>query len=162
MLVIQSCSLRTGVFVAAWAASLAVAGPDRSAAGEAYGPSDSTRRPTIELPSDAAVLRQKVSVPLERLVHPVTLDELADLSADLSAQRPAPSGNPFADDPRPAPEGKLPAANLLEILGRAIVRSTPMPSLDGIREQIPGLPLPAAKNQPPAAEEAAEDPFDEF
>jgi len=57
------------------------------------------------------------------------------------------------------------------ILGRAIVRSTPVPSLDAIRQQLPALPLPAANHQSPAADAAsgidaglaptAEDPFSE-
>ncbi|MEX2092930.1 MAG: tetratricopeptide repeat protein [Pirellulales bacterium] len=111
---------------------------------------------TVTMNTDVGALRQKVSVPLDRLVQPVSLAELANISAEMPAPAaPAAHEDPFADDPRPAAGGKIPSGKLLGILGRAIVEAAPMPSLEGLREQIPGLPAPAASGEAPAAD----DPF---
>ena len=126
---------------------------------------------TVTMNTDVGALRQKVSVPLDRLVQSVSLAELANVSAEMpapaapaaaaapveSTARDAASvakaspDDPFADDPRPAAGGKIPSGKLLGILGRAIVEAAPIPSLEGLREQIPGLPAPAASGEAPAA-----------
>jgi hypothetical protein len=46
---------------------------------------------------------------------------------------------------------------LLGILGRAMVESAPLPSLEGLRQQIPGLPAPTTTDATPAADD---DPFE--
>lgn len=145
-------------------------------------------RADVAIHTDVGALRQKVSVPLERLVQPVSLAELVNVSAETpapaaattpvaapesaavvapvatpieSTDRDTASGDeaspddPFADDSRSAPGGKIPSGKLLGILGRAITESAPIPSLEGLRKQIPQLPLPAANGD--AA--AADDPF---
>ncbi len=115
---------------------------------------------TVAIHTDVGALRQKVSVPLDRFVQPVSLAELAS----ISAERPTPAAasvakaatdDPFADDSQPAPGRKIPSGKLLGILGRALVESAPIPSLEGLRQQIPGLPAPATTGDAPAAE----DPF---
>jgi tetratricopeptide (TPR) repeat protein len=143
---------------------------DGAAAAGQDGHFDSNRRATLAMHTDVGVLRQKVSVPLDRLVQPVSLAELAELSADTDNAASS-LADPFADDPRPTSAGKIPSGKLLGIFGRAIMHSAPVPSLDGLREQIPGLPLPNADDQSQAADAASdadadfaagpEDPFSE-
>lgn len=96
----------------------------------------------FEVHTDVAALRRPVSVPLDRLVRPVSLSELV---ADMPAESPsiASAGNPFADDPKPATKGKVPSGKLMGILGRAIIEATPLPSVEGIRRQLPNLSAPA-------------------
>jgi len=127
------------------------------------------RRASLAMHTDVGALRQAVSVPLDRLVEPVSLAELADVAAAAGAA--APIGNPFTDDQHPVPEGKIRSGKLLGIVGLALMQSAPVPSLDGIREQIPELPLRATNDSPTltnaefGAEEdfapAAENPFSE-
>ena len=133
------------------------------------------RRASLAMHTDVGALRQAVSVPLDRLVEPVSLAELADVAAaaprTTAAGAAAPIGNPFNDDPHHVPEGKIRSGKLLGIVGRALMQSAPVPSLDGIREQIPVLAGPDANDSPPpnnaefGAEEdiapAAENPFSE-
>lgn len=155
-------------------------------------------RPMPVVRTDAGVLRQKASVPLDRLTSDITLAEIAGIAAQQRATLAVESGsNPFSDDPaqtaRPAdqpaatrdadpfaetspatqdgatasaapqPEpvdpfggsesaasGKLSSGKLFGILGRAVARAAPVPSLDSVRDQMQHLPLPAAGNQPPA------------
>lgn len=63
------------------------------------------------------------------------------------------STNPFTDDPAPQPEGKIPSGKLMGIVGRALFESAPVPSLEGLREKLPNVPLPAGGGAPPAAAE---------
>lgn len=137
--------------------------PDRAVATGEDGQFDSNHRAMPAMQTDVGVLRQKVSVPLDRLVQPVSLADLAGLSADTTNAASS-LADPFADDPSPASAGKIPSGKLLGILGRAIVNSAPVPSLDGLREQIPGLsPLAADAASDSDAELAAdpEEPFSE-
>jgi hypothetical protein len=101
---------------------------------------------SFEVHTDVAALRRPISVPLDRLVRPVSLDELV---ANMPDEAPsiASAGNPFADDPKPATKGKIPSGKLMGILGRAIMRATPVPSVEGIRQQLPNLPAPATPEQ---------------
>ena len=101
---------------------------------------------TFEVHTDVAALRRPVSVPLDRLVRPVSLSELV---ANMPAETPgiASAGNPFADDPKPTTEGKIPSGKLMGILGRAIIKATPVPSVEGIRRQLPNLSAPATPEQ---------------
>jgi hypothetical protein len=81
-----------------------------------------------------------------------------------------PQNDPFADDPRPPtaakakevdpfavdaasdqPEGTVPSGKLIGILGRALRQAAPLPSLEGLRQQLPPLPVPGAAGQPPNA-----------
>jgi hypothetical protein len=143
-------------------------------------------RQEIVRQAELAVLRQKVSMPLDRLVQPVSLAEwrnaatiapqvstsAAHQSADVlpSPARTAPpaevseqasatnevadaSTNPFADDPAPQPEGKIPSGKLMGIVGRALFESAPVPSLEGLREKLPNVPIPAGGAAPPATED---------
>jgi hypothetical protein len=84
---------------------------------------------------------------------------------------PGPSDNPFVDDPEPAisanthadeavvpaafvdeqPAGKIPASKLMGIFGRVLSRTAPVPSLDGLRDQIPDWAAPTAGDDPLAA-----------
>jgi hypothetical protein len=147
----------------------------------------SDHRATVARHTDVGALRQKISVPLDRLVQPVSLTELASVSVEVPAPAAAPpieptardaaspatasTDNPFADDLQPAPGGKIPSGKLLGILGRAIIESAPVPSFEGLREQIPGLPAPTTRGDTPAAADpfgadaavapAADDPFGE-
>ena len=106
--------------------------------------------------TDAAVLRQKVSVRLDQLVRPVSLSELVSASAPRPATTAmeagaAPVGDPFADDQPTAPQGKIPSGKLMGIVGRALLKSTPVDSLDALREKVADLPLPGATEAAPAA-----------
>jgi hypothetical protein len=143
-------------------------------------------RQEIVRQAELAVLRQKVSMPLDRLVQPVSLAEwrsaatieprvsttsatpsptvlplparsapAAEVSEQASAATPATdaSTNPFSDDPAPQAEGKVPSGKLMGIVGRALFESAPVPSLEGLRQKLPNLPLPAGGSAPPAAED---------
>jgi hypothetical protein len=101
---------------------------------------------TFEVHTDVAALRRPVSVPLDRLVRPVRLDELV---ANMPDETPsiASAGNPFDDDPKPATKGKIPSGKLMGILGRAIIEATPVPSVEGFRRQLPNLPGSATPEQ---------------
>lgn len=120
-------------------------------------------RAEIAVHTDAGALRQAVSVPLDRLVEPVGLSELREISADGSppgtatiSDQPvaadtgatgAQSGNdPFADDPHSPADGKIRSGKLMGIVGRALLQSAPVPSLEGLRGQIPGLPQATAED----------------
>jgi hypothetical protein len=96
---------------------------------------------------ELAVLRQKVSMPLDQLVRPVTLAEWQNV-ADAHS-----TSNPFIDDPAPQAGGKLPSGKLIGIVGRALIDSAPVPSLDGLREKLPNVPMPAGAAAPPASED---------
>ena len=128
--------------------------------------------------TDAEVLRQKVSVPLDQLVQPGTLADWTRGPAGLQMpKQPAPladsqdrggpdadatPGDPFADDPfadadgaaNDQPEGKVPSGKLLGILGRVLRRTAPLPSLEGLREQLPALPVPGTASATPDADAA--------
>jgi hypothetical protein len=111
------------------------------------------RRAALAMHTDVGALRQRVSVPLDRLVEPVTLAQLVDV-AEVEPQNTvtdiaAPIGNPFTDDPRSVLEGKIRSGKLLGIVGRALMQSAPVPSLDAIRQQVPGLLRPAANDSVP-------------
>jgi tetratricopeptide (TPR) repeat protein len=110
----------------------------------------------ITMRTDAGALRQQVSVPLERLVQPVSLAELASLSTSVPQAAPATStsNNPFTDDPRSDAVGKIPSGKLLGILGRAFTHAAPWPSLDRWREKLPELSSPGGRGQssPPDAQ----------
>lgn len=162
-------------------------------------------RPEPVVQTDAGVLRQKISVPLDRLTHSITL---ADLSSAAAIQAPSVAvetgSNPFSDDPSAVPAveqntasseapaatkaaaaaemaeapgessdadpfaleepasnaptnaGKIRSGKLFGILGRALTSAAPVPSLDGLRKQLPDLPVPIPGGQPPA-EAAASD-----
>ena len=150
--------------------------------------------------TDAGVLRQRVAVRLDQLVRPVSLAELVRESAlqptiteapivptpiaqsplaeptapsvepATSADEP-PAGDPFADDQPSAQAGKIPSGKLMGILGRALLKSTPVQSLEALREKIPAVPLPGVTGNSPAATAspaadaaaapAGEDPFAE-
>jgi hypothetical protein len=62
--------------------------------------------------------------------------------------------DPFAGADTPtgsdSPTGKIPSGKLLGILQRAVTRAAPLPSLEGVRDQLPSLPGPLAGNQPGA------------
>ena len=94
--------------------------PRTSASDSAANPS--VQSATFEVRTDAAVLRRKVSVPLDRLVQPVSLAEIAAVSEVKmeSIAEPASIGspdNPFADDSRPEPNGTIQSGKLLGIIG---------------------------------------------
>lgn len=125
-------------------------------------------RPTPVVHTDAGVLRQPLSLPLDRLAQSTTLADLAAASAKQTPTTAIETGsNPFADDPAShasangptAAEGKIPSGKLLGILSRAAARAAPLPSLEGVRNQLPALPLPGATNQPAAEQPADADPF---
>ncbi len=106
--------------------------------------------------TDAAVLRQKVSVRLDQLVRPVSLNELVTASAPQPATTaneaaPPPARDPFADDQPAAPHGKIPSGKLMGILGRALLKSAPVDSLEAVREKMADLPLPGETGAAPAA-----------
>jgi len=102
------------------------------------------------LPAETRAMRQQLSVPLDRLVQPVSLSELVE----MSAQSPTPTAtNPFADDHPTAPDGKISSGKLMGIVGRALMKSAPVPSLDGLRERIPGLPSSATNDSSVQAED---------
>jgi hypothetical protein len=140
-------------------------------------------RQEIVRQAELAVLRQKVSMPLDRLVQPISLAEwrnaatiapqvstvtprqsagvlpspvdvapVAQAPEQASAAMPAvdASTNPFADDPAPQSEGKIPSGKLMGIVGRALFESAPVPSLEGLREKLPNVPIPAGGAAPPA------------
>jgi hypothetical protein len=105
--------------------------------------------------TDAAVLRQRVSVRLDQLVRPVSLSELVSASAPRPATTAkeaaaVPAGDPFDDDQPAAPQGKIPSGKLMGILGRALLKSTPVDSLDALRQKAAELPLPGATDATPA------------
>lgn len=186
MSVFRSCGLAVCVIAAT------VPGTSNGqSAGNELPPSRSAIRQEIVRQAELAVLRRKVSMPLDRLVQPVSLAEwrnaatiepqfsmstarqspdalplpassapAAGVSEQASAATPAAdtSTNPFADDPAPQPEGKIPSGKipsgkLLGIVGRALFESAPVPSLDGLREKLPNVPIPAGGGTPPAADE---------
>lgn len=157
----------------------------QSAGNELPGPRPVIRQEIVRQ-AEIAVLRQKVSMPLDRLVQPVSLAEWRDAatiapqvstsvahhSADeiSSPTRTAPaaeisqrasatkevadaSTNPFADDPAPQPEGKIPSGKLMGIVGRALFESAPVPSLEGLREKLPNVPVPAGGRAPPVTDD---------
>lgn len=158
-------------------------------------------RPEPVVRTDAGVLRQRVSVPLDRLTHSVTLAELTSAAADEAPTVAVETGsNPFSDDTaaaaapaveqstasseappvtkaataaelaeapaeaaavdpfaleepassEPAAAGKIRSGKLFGILGRALTSAAPVPSLDGLRNQLADLPVPIPGNQPPA------------
>lgn len=119
-------------------------------------PRSAETQATWTIHTDVGVLRQRVSLPLERLTEQVSLAELAaaGAAANTATESPAVS-NPFADDARPAPaanpQGKVTSGKLLGILGRAIVRSSPVPSVDSLQRYIPGLSGPSASDAPPGS-----------
>lgn len=150
--------------------------------------SSTSQHAEIAMHTDAGALRQAVSVPLDRLVQPVGLTELqAALGepplagetiisdqmhpAGTAAAGAASSQDPFADDPHSAAAGKIRSGKLMGIVGRALLQSAPMPTLEGLRDQIPGHSQPAANDAAPGADfelgaEAGEatvtdDPFSE-
>jgi len=49
-----------------------------------------------------------------------------------------------------AAAGKIRSGKLFGILGRALTSAAPVPSLEGLRKQLPDLPVPIPGNQPPA------------
>ncbi|MGD9632574.1 MAG: tetratricopeptide repeat protein [Pirellulales bacterium] len=151
-------------------------------------------RPLPTVRTDAGVLRQKASLPLDRLTGDVTLAELSGIATQRPATLAVETGsNPFSDDPapaaaptsqpaeaqnadpfaeelpaadtpsvaappaepadpfaetEPATSGKISSGKLMGILGRAVGRVAPVPSLDTVRDQIRKLPLPATGSQP--------------
>jgi hypothetical protein len=126
--------------------------------------------------TDAPVLRQRVSVRLDQLVGPVSLNELTSASTLQGVTTAVEAGHspaldPFADDHSAAPQSKIPSGKLIGILGRALLKSTPVESLDALREKMTGLPLPGANGAAPptatddgadaAAAPTDDDPFAE-
>jgi hypothetical protein len=114
------------------------------------GDAEQVARP---IATDAAVLRQKISVRLDQLVQPVSLNELVSASipqpqAIESDVERAPAGDPFADDRPAASPSKIPSGKLMGIVGRALLKSTPV---EALREKMADLPLPGATGAPPAA-----------
>jgi hypothetical protein len=113
--------------------------------------------------TDAPVLRQKISVRLDQLVRPVSLSELVSASTPQPASTAveaehSPALDPFADDHSAASQNKIPSGKLMGILGRALLKSTPVESLDALREKMSGLPLPGATGAaPPTATDAGAD-----
>lgn len=114
-------------------------------------------RAELAVHTDAGALRQAVSVPLDRLVEPVGLSELRETFADgpppgtaaisdqPAAENDAAAGaqagnDPFADDLHSPAGGKLRSGKLMGIVGRALLQSAPVPSLEGLRDRVPGLP----------------------
>ena len=89
---------------------------------------------------------------------PMPTAPAAAVAEHASSQAPTEdaSSNPFADDPAPEAGGKIPSGKLMGIVGRALYESAPVPSLEGLREHLPSVPIPAGGGPPPAA---AEDPF---
>jgi hypothetical protein len=133
--------------------------PAATATAGSRGPNNTNHHAAIAIHTDAGALRRTVSVPLDRLVQPISLSELAEVSVTdapaqgSEAQGTAGSlGNPFADDPQSPANGKLRSGKLLGIVGRALLQSAPVPSLEGLREQIPGLPQTAAGDAAPATD----------
>lgn len=106
-------------------------------------PANASPGPVLTLPAEQRAMRQQVSVPLDRLVQPVSLSELVERSTNSP---PTTASNPFVDDISTAPEGKISSGKLMGIVGRALMQSAPVPSLEGLRERIPGLPSPATSN----------------
>jgi hypothetical protein len=133
------------------------------AAAPGNHPATTFDRADFAVHTDAGALRQAVSVPLDRLVEPVGLSELREASViqPLSAttvisDQPSADGasaagansadNPFADDPHAGEASKIQSGKLMGIVGRALLQSAPVPSLDGLRDKIPGLPLPSTSD----------------
>lgn len=126
-------------------------------------------RPTPAVRTDAGVLRQPFSLPLERLAQATTLADLTAASANQTSTTAIETGSdPFADDSasqtstdgQTAAEGKMPSGKLLGILGRAAASATPLPAFKGLRDQLSALPLPDDADQPAAAGHPTDaDPF---
>jgi hypothetical protein len=122
-------------------------------------------------PAEQRALRQPATPPLDRSVQPASLSELVDASPATTIATDNPT-NPFADDPASASPGKLSSGKLIGIVGRALMQSAPVPSLDALRDHIPiDLPIPADDVAPAQADfdfgsessapSADEDPFAE-
>jgi hypothetical protein len=146
----------------------------------------SHQRSDWTIPSDAAVLR-----------HPPATDSPSKLARPQSAT--IGSGNPFADDaPKPSlpaatpsdpfaaeppkssatsipgrspSSDKLPPGKLMGVLGRVLERTVPLPSVEGLRNELPNsssVPSPSgptapstspSHNKQPNAANDTEDPF---
>jgi hypothetical protein len=145
-------------------------------------PIESNRRGSIAIKSDAGVLRQAASVPLDELAHPVSLADLTGLAemapattasaaieesvpqaargairdADTPSVATGPTGNPFADDQQTPHDGKIPSGKLMGIVGRAMMQAAPVPSVDTLRDQLPSVPLLTGSDPTPPADADAD------
>jgi hypothetical protein len=141
-------------------------------------PVEANRRGSIAIPSDAGVLRQAASVPLDELAHSVSLADLSGpaemapaTTASALAEEPAPqtahgavsntdtssvaagsADDPFGDDQQTPQDGKIPSSKLMGIVGRAILQAAPVPSVETLRDQLPTVPLPIGSDPTPPAD----------
>ena len=143
-------------------------------------------RPGPSIPSDAAVLRHppanvSPSTPI-RSSKAATGSE--DPFADDSPKSPVPAAtqnDPFAAEQpesaaaqkpdNSAPTGKLPPGKLMGVLGHVLERTVPLPSVEGLRHELPNSsPVPARNgpappstkpsgNKQPSPANNTEDPF---
>jgi hypothetical protein len=74
--------------------------------------------------------------------------EMAEAPGESSDADPFALEEPASSAPTTA--GKIRSGKLFGILGRALTSAAPVPSLEGLRKQLPDLPVPIPGNQPPA------------
>jgi hypothetical protein len=128
--------------------------------------------------SDSRLLRDPIasSRPLQRQPSPPTTSSDSNPFAD-EAPKPQPpvatQSDPFAtDDGGAAKDGKVPPGKLMGVLGRVLQRTVPLPSIEGLRNELPhSSPAPVGsspannaqpgtkQNTKPGQTNNSEDPF---